>query len=77
MKRFPLWGYGIMLIGAGAFVAQSGPGLTGRMTAEEQGEAMGRGTVAFLACAAGLIFVVISAVKGFRASRSRGPFREQ
>jgi hypothetical protein len=77
MKTFPLWGYGIMLIGAGAFVAQTGLTLTGQMTAEEQGHAAGRGTIALLAWVVGLTFIVISAVKGIRASRAKRASRER
>jgi hypothetical protein len=70
MKKIPLWGYGIIFIGVGAFVSQTGPAISGPMTPEEQGEAIGRGAVVLLAWIIGLTLIVISAIKVARGRRS-------
>ena len=76
MNKLPLWGYGIIFIGAGAFVSQTGPAPSARMTPEQQGEALGYGAVGLLAWIVGLTLIVTSVVKTIRARRDERPPRD-
>jgi uncharacterized membrane protein len=67
-----LWACGIIAIGVGAAVTQFGPSISGPLTPEEQGEALGMGIVAMLMWVVGVTLIVVSIVK---AVRSRNPKR--
>jgi flagellar biosynthesis/type III secretory pathway M-ring protein FliF/YscJ len=76
MKKVPLWGYGLIIIVSGAFASVNEPSISGPMTPEQQGEAMGRTTVVVLAWIVGLILIFLSVVKAVRARGDKQRRRE-